>query len=155
MPSWMEWMGEEHNPGEMGAITFRFGAPPRRSSSATLISLVITLAVLGVAYHALFTYMLPLTGRVVMWTAIVSLIYLAIAYVFRPEPSRENLGWFGGMIDNPFRYSDDINRSLLWVSILLWPGRAAGDALVGAILLPFRTGDEGLTTEDTENTESF
>ena len=59
----------------------------------------------------------------------VSLVYLAIAAAYRPEPDTSDLGWLGGLVDNPFRFSDNINRFLLFLLIVLWPGRLVADAL--------------------------
>lgn len=38
--------------------------------------------------------------------------------------------WLGGLIDHPFRYSDDINRLLIFLSLLLLPGRMVAMGLI-------------------------
>lgn len=50
------------------------------------------------------------------------LVYLGVAWFFRPEPNYNNLGWAGGLLDDPFKFSDGQNRFLLQLKILLLPG---------------------------------
>jgi hypothetical protein len=50
-------------------------------------------------------------------------IYLAIAALITPAPDSSNLGWAGGLIDNPFRISDDFNRMLGVLLVVLIPGK--------------------------------
>jgi hypothetical protein len=57
-------------------------------------------------------------------------IYLALSYYIYPDPDLSDLGWFGGLMNNPFRYSDNINRQLLFLYVVLLPGRIALEALV-------------------------
>ncbi|MFO0914578.1 MAG: hypothetical protein U0795_16590 [Pirellulales bacterium] len=59
------------------------------------------------------------------YVAVISvlIVCLVTAYFVRPVPDYRNLGWFAGMMDNPLRYSDNINRTLLFASVLLVPGR--------------------------------
>lgn len=52
----------------------------------------------------------------------VFLLYLCVGYFIRPKPDLSNVGYAGGLVDDPFRYSDDRNRSLLFFAILLLPG---------------------------------
>lgn len=50
------------------------------------------------------------------------LLYLYVGYFIRPRPDLSNLGYAGGLIGDPFRYSDDRNRRLLFFAALLLPG---------------------------------
>jgi hypothetical protein len=47
----------------------------------------------------------------------------------------ENLGLLGGAFDHPFRYWDDLNRQLLLLLILLWPGRFIAESIVDTFVL--------------------
>jgi hypothetical protein len=58
------------------------------------------------------------------------IIYSSISYFFRPEPDMNNLGYFGGLINRPFDYSDDWNRFLLWLKIILLPGVIISESIV-------------------------
>ena len=51
------------------------------------------------------------------------LLYIMSGWFIRPEPDMDDLGWFGGMMNNPFSFSDDYNRSLLGLRMLLLPGQ--------------------------------
>jgi Zn-finger nucleic acid-binding protein len=46
--------------------------------------------------------------------AAVWLVVLLIAKHVEFCPDTEDLGWFGGWMDDPFSWSDDWNRTLLW-----------------------------------------
>ena len=61
-------------------------------------------------------------------------IYLGLGYMFRPKPDFENLGWFGGLMDNPFRFSDGLNRFLLSLLVLLLPARFVSTSLADMLL---------------------
>ena len=65
----------------------------------------------------------------------LTLLYLVIAYLVHPQPDTSNIGWLGGLMDHPFRYSDDINRFLIFLVIALWPGRFVSESLVDVVLL--------------------
>jgi hypothetical protein len=60
----------------------------------------------------------------------VVVVYLIIAYYVHPRPDWDNLGWAGGIFDNPFRYSDDANRGLVFLLVVLSPGRFVSTAIV-------------------------
>jgi hypothetical protein len=61
---------------------------------------------------------------------IVLVIYLLIAYFVKSEPNTGDMGIAGGLIDHPFKYTDDINRSLFWLKIALAPGRFISGSIV-------------------------
>lgn len=47
--------------------------------------------------------------------------YCLLGYFTDIKPKYDNMG-IGGLIDNPFRYSDDINRTLFFFKVILSPG---------------------------------
>lgn len=63
------------------------------------------------------------------WIAMA--IYLALGLVFTPKVDMTNLGWFGGMVDNPFSYEDNWNRTLFTFAILLFPAKVVCATLGG------------------------
>lgn len=121
--SFFEWWAERRNPGpqgrmevhgdgEIGAIVLpwtllRFG-----------FTLLLAVAVPTAAIFA-DTPVDPVRG-VLAFAGFV--VYLLAGYFLRPKPDMTNLGYGGGLIDNPFRISDDRNRSLLWLAFALTPG---------------------------------
>lgn len=60
-------------------------------------------------------------------------IYVALGYYVRPEPDMTDLGWFGGLLNDPFRYRDNINRQLLFFQIVLLPGRLLAEGMIWLI----------------------
>jgi hypothetical protein len=49
-------------------------------------------------------------------------VYLLAGWFVRPKPDTSNLGWFGGLMNDPFRWSDDWNRFLVGLTLMLLPG---------------------------------
>ncbi len=70
-------------------------------------------------------------GLVLVGAAIV---YLCAGFALHPAPDDDNLGWGGGLLDNPLRYSDNANRLLLLFYLLLLPGRFVAEALVDLVV---------------------
>ncbi len=51
-------------------------------------------------------------------------IYIALCGLVKPpDVDRKHLGWFGGLVDNPFTFSDDINRLKFRLLLLMIPGK--------------------------------
>jgi hypothetical protein len=117
--SLLEWLGESVNRGPMGSV--ETGAPERASLSRGLLlvrgAVGGTLLTLGAV--AVFSSQEP--GR---WLALF-VGYLLLSFFLRPAPDYSNVGWVGGLIDHPLRWSDDINRFLIFLLIILWPGQFA------------------------------
>lgn len=147
MPDYMEWVGEGMDPGGRGAVTIRWGLPERRSLAPTLTYAIVAAVGLG------WGIFLAITKQDVVDVPIVLAViggYLVVGYMIRPEADRTNLGWGGGLFDNPFRWSDDLNRWLLFLMLALWPGRFIMEGLMGAVSYPFRSkaGSDGDGEED-------
>lgn len=50
--------------------------------------------------------------------------YVAICATFQsPDVDFNDLGWFGGLVNNPFSYSDDINRQKFVLLLMMMPGK--------------------------------
>lgn len=55
---------------------------------------------------------------------IVVAVYILACWTFNPpEFDRHNMGWFGGLVDNPFSFTDDINRTKFKILLLMVPGK--------------------------------
>ena len=61
------------------------------------------------------------TDRMAVSLAVI--IYGLVAYLVTVRPRLDNVGWAGGLIDRPFRWSDDVNRTLVFIGVVLGPGR--------------------------------
>lgn len=62
------------------------------------------------------------------WSAVaiglgILIVYIILSFFLEPEPNYENFGWMGGFMDNPFRISDDYNRFLAFLNVILLPGK--------------------------------
>jgi len=57
-------------------------------------------------------------------------LYVIVSHLLMATPERTNMGWLGGLVDNPFRISDDFNRLIFLLQILLLPGKLIALALI-------------------------
>jgi hypothetical protein len=65
-------------------------------------------------------------------TAVILVLYVAVAFFFRPQANTDNMGWGLGLANDPFQYSDNINRFLFKLHMLLGPGRFCSETLLDA-----------------------
>jgi hypothetical protein len=68
-------------------------------------------------------------------TAGAMCVYTGIAFFFRPEPNTDNMGWGGGMGNDPFQSSDNVNRFLWKLSCCLGPGRFTAETFLDVCAL--------------------
>lgn len=124
---WME-RGKEAPDGEL-----RVGSPEREGRSPEAIALRGAIAVVVLA--ALLSYVVTNVEdrRDLLFYLGLLAFYLGAAFWLSPEPDADNMGMAGGIIDHPFRYSDDVNRRLLLLRVLLAPGRFVTVSLRDAI----------------------
>jgi len=88
----------------------------------------------AIAVPTLLEYDFPLWQAVAI-TAGGMFIYTGIAFFFRPEPNTDNLGWGGGLGNDPFQSSDNINRFLWKAHCVLGPGRFTAETLLDTCVL--------------------
>ncbi len=139
--SLFEWLGESIDPGEVGGVGGGGRARGHRSRTSVLVCLAVALTALGVAVWMLWRpFDAGAAGRTLPFV-IGSSVYLLAGYFIHPEPNMDNVGWMGGMMDNPFRISDDVNRMLIGALLLLWPARFIAESLVDGVVLVIRAGD--------------
>src|SRR5438552_3692933 len=83
-----------------------------------------------------------------LWQAVAittggMMIYTGIAFFVRPEANTDNLGWGGGMMNDPFQCSDNVNRFLWRAHCALGPGRFTAETFLDmCVLLRLVKGDE-------------
>ena len=125
--SLLEWLFEHKNPGPVGGID---GGIPGESGVEPSVrkarALVAAIAIGGVVYLIQRNAESP-TDLGVALGAFVA--YIAIGSFFHPKPDYSNVGLLGGLIDHPLRWSDDVNRILAFLLVLLYPGRLLGIGL--------------------------
>lgn len=78
-------------------------------------------------------FLIAPTDHVVYWT-LFAVAYFAISFFVRFEPDYSNVGLLGGIIDHPFRWSDDVNRHIAGLRVFFMPGRFAIASIRDAVM---------------------
>lgn len=121
--SFYEYWCEQYDPKPVGSVDLNIEHIAQKSLGVILFK-VFASAILSAGLFWLPFHYLPLHG----WQSIavaggIMLLYIGVAFFCIPKPDMSNIGYLGGMVDNPFRYSDDMNRGLMFFAALLMPGR--------------------------------
>ena len=131
MWGWYEVTGESMSSHERGSIRLNTFYETRKKPLWQIgLKLLGLVALLAVGFVLLLPYVpLPLWQSTTVVSGVL-LIYVGIAFFVRPEPSENNMGYLGGMMDDPTQYSDDINRRLWSLHCLLGPGRFVAETIL-------------------------
>jgi len=131
-----EYRCEQYDPQPVGNIDINTEHVAQRSEWVVFFKLIAA-TLMSAGLFWLPFHFLPLTGwQSVVIAAGIALLYVGISFFLVPHANTDNLGWLGGMIDDPFHISDDWNRSLMFWNAALGPGRfIAGTMLDVACLL--------------------
>ena len=148
--SLMEWFGESIDPGDIGSMEMGSRDRHGRSRISVIFCSTIALTLLGLWIYFLY-FQLELGSAKAHWIAAgITIGYLLIAYFVHPQPDLDNIGWFGGLFDHPFRYSDDFNRTLIFLLIILYPGRFISESIVDLIVLVCHAGQSSSSNDEYE-----
>jgi len=92
---------------------------------------VATMVAVGaaIAVPTMLEMDLPL-WQAVAYTAGGMCVYIAIAHFIRPDPNTDNMGFGGGVGNDPFKSSDNVNRFLWRLHCLLGPGRFTSETFI-------------------------
>lgn len=131
----LEWIGESANPGPIRSVNFGGRHRDHRPRWSILVCFLIALGLVGLTVWILYAGLQLRTWTHWSIAAGIGLTYLCLAYFIHPQPDASNIGWAGGLFDHPFRYSDDVNRHLLFFLIFLFPGRFISESLIDSVLL--------------------
>jgi hypothetical protein len=134
-----EWFIEKDNPNPTG--DFKDREPPHQDDPVNWVALIIGQAMF---WYGLYCIVFK------NWSGIIDvqnvsviiaffLTYIALGYKIDVEPNYDNMGWFG-VFDNPFRYTDDVNRWLFFFKIILYPGYLMGESFIQVWKLLFKNG---------------
>lgn len=136
--SLFEWLGESVNPGPTGST--KLGARKREPEPRVVVLLrgFIALTLLGAAVGVMAGPMGIRDLTTYRNVAIGFSVYAFIAHFVHPEPDTSNMGYAGGLIDDPFRISDDHNRFLFFFGLFLAPGRFFAEAFMDNLRLAWR-----------------
>jgi hypothetical protein len=128
-----EYLFERKNPGKVGSIK-KNNQGTKHVNILTLIGkLFVSLVIIGVLFYMTVMQNFHLIN--VAFFIIILFLYCYISYKYIPRPDTSNVGWLGGLMDNPFRYTDDLNRMLIVFLVLLSPGRFIATTFIQFILL--------------------
>jgi hypothetical protein len=119
----LEWVLEPMNPGPTGTIETGTGRQAPPAPPVIWLRFVVTITILAAVIVLTIYYVVPYLFCSGWFLLLLLGAYLLAGLLLNPKPDMTNIGWAGGIIDNPLRYSDDINRSLLMLKIILFPGR--------------------------------
>ena len=126
----MEWLGESMDPKSYGSWEIDTEQNPLPPTPIVWICFAVTLGALGGFYYLLFSCIVRLGVLSVLITLVASVLYLAAGYAIECHPDTTNMGLWGTCIDDPFHISDDRNRGLMFMKVVLMPGRFFGWSLV-------------------------
>jgi hypothetical protein len=128
-----EYLGERKNPGNVGDIEKNREPVEPAGIAMIIVKLIVSIIIIYGAFY--FTVLQDFNiGRAIVF-ALITIVYCIISYHFVPRPDTSNMGLMGGLIDHPFRYSDDANRFLLVLAIVMYPGRFIATTIVQALML--------------------
>ncbi|WP_066501316.1 hypothetical protein [Abyssisolibacter fermentans] len=116
-----EILFEKFNPGGIGKIEKFSNKPKETNIIILLLKLIISILIIWFLFHITIRY--KTNAENIIKFIIILFIYCLISYMIVPKPDYSNIGWFGGLINNPFRFSDNLNRMLIFLMFLLYPGR--------------------------------
>ncbi|WP_188928034.1 hypothetical protein [Dyadobacter endophyticus] len=137
--SLLEWLFESFNPGPVGKIEVHQqdpddnGRPPKKW-------LIYVVTLIGLFFAGLCFYLIfhnrphDDVGTIIVRLCYFS-IYVMASHFFDATPEPTNMGWVSGLIDNPFRISEDYNRLLLFFQVVLLPGKLIAFSLIIGWLL--------------------
>jgi hypothetical protein len=119
--------------GRIGSLAIRAAGPSAGPPAA-----VVAQGVVGLILVAAGAVLIGSDATDVESVAVPALgliVYLFVAYWLDVEPDMENIGFFHGLVNHPFRMSDNINRTMAFVKVALMPGRFVARSLVGVVWL--------------------
>ena len=120
--SLFEWLWERKSPRPVGHIERKY--PDSETPQNGLFVGIAALILLGVGgYFLLKDNLLAQEWQWVFGKSAGLAVYIWLGSLFKFNPRYDNMGWLGGAIDNPFRFSDDLNRLLFLLKSILLPGR--------------------------------
>jgi len=145
MVGWYEIVGERTSPQKAGSVRLNtFYATRKKSPWLVAVKVLGMFVMFAVGYGLLLPIIpLPLWKSMVLSSGLM-LVYVGIAFFVRPEPNGENMGFAGGIFNDPTQYSDNMNRALWKAHCMLGPGRFISETVLDCCTLL------GLTAERTE-----
>lgn len=136
--SYLEGFPEPADPGPVGKLELNApepedDEPPTRE--LVWLAIGIGLIFLSIGLYGVF-YHLDYEGAMPVLLKLCGLaLYVLLSYMVTALPDYTNLGLLGGLLDNPYRITDNYNRWLLYIQAILVPGKLIAYSLVMSWLL--------------------
>nr|WP_315024898.1 hypothetical protein [uncultured Aminipila sp.] len=86
-----------------------------------ILKTILSIAIVIMLYYLIFGISFHI--KELLLFIVIMIVYSVAGYFIIPRPDYSNVGLLGGLINNPFRISDNINRMLVFILIILIPGR--------------------------------
>lgn len=128
----LEFLLEKRNPGKIGDIKKNNQPIKYVSLTSLIIKLIVCISIVFGLFYITVLNNLNFINTVTF--ILILFIYCFISYKFIPQPDATNVGLLGGLIDHPFRISDDFNRMLIVLLVLLYPGRFISTTIIQIIV---------------------
>lgn len=126
-----EWIGESMNPKPIGSIEKETNGPkPPYKFGGWAWGGIAILITLYIYYKVVFEEITSQNWQDRIPFFIVISLYLFASFWISVKPNYQNVGWLGGLINHPFRISDNFNRSLIFLQIILLPGKLISQGIV-------------------------
>lgn len=128
----IEVIGELINPGKIGTVDITKRKKDKRIG-IVIIKTILSIAFVTILYYMIFGKSIHINELLIY--LVIMAVYSIVGYFIMPKPDYSNVGWFGGVFDNPFKISDDVNRMLVFIMIMLMPGRLISTTVISWINL--------------------
>lgn len=134
----LEYLGN-NNPDDVGFVELNPHDYKLRSIKSKVIrGLLASLMLLGLEV-LMFKFFI---GGIIV-SELVLAVYLSLGYLLKISPNTEKMGLFGTILDHPFKYTDDQNRTLLYLKFFFAPGRFITTSIADLLKLCIRKAKSG------------
>jgi hypothetical protein len=152
-----ELQGQSSLLHKSGTVEFNTDYVTRKKPAwLVLLKLLCVAGMIAIGYGITVPTFLEL--KFVLWQAFVlgtaaMMLYTGVAFFIRPEANTDNLGLSGGMGNDPFQTSDNVNRFLWKAHCFLGPGRFTSETLLDFCVLIGLAGGEEVQHDVEQETE--
>lgn len=126
----IEIIGEMIKPGKMGTIDIT-KRKREKHIGMLIVKTILSIAFVTGLYYLIFGFTFHRKESLI-FVAVIA-VYSIAGYFILPKPDYTNVGWLGGIFNNPFRISDNINRMLIFAMVILMPGRLISSTILSWI----------------------
>ena len=122
----------------MGAIEFGRDSDHNEAPKVVLIKFLLAGAAIAMVDYFVFNYAAQPTLRNILIATGIHIAYCAVGFFIRPIPDESDMGLHGTVLNDTFSSSDDVNRNLFLLQLILLPGRYLTGLLLYFAAMPFR-----------------